>query len=260
MDIRIFPSAESASHSLARRIARLIDFKRSEGKAAVLGLATGKSPLFLYAELVRMHREEGLSFGNVVTFNLDEYHGIGREDPRSYWSFMHRSLFDLVDIPPENVHMPEGMIFREEIDAFCHGYEEKIRTAGGIDLQILGIGRTGHIGFNEPGAGRDSRTNLVRLDELTRSDASREFGGMENVPLNAITMGCGTILEARSIALMAWGEGKADVVAAAFGGEVSDRVPASYLQEHPAAAVYLDERAAILVGRGSRGKESCFEG
>ena len=210
----------------------------------VLGLATGKTPLPLYRELVRLHREEGLSFLNVITFNLDEYFGLLPTHPRSYRTFMRENLFDHIDIRPENTHIPAGNLDPGDIGPHCRAYEALIREAGGIDLQILGIGRTGHIGFNEPGAGRGSRTSLVRLDRMTRADAAGDFGGADRVPSHAITMGCGTILEARHIILMAWGAAKAAIVAQAFREAVSDEVPASYLQEHPDAAAYLDKAAA----------------
>jgi glucosamine-6-phosphate deaminase len=204
---------------------------------AVLGLATGKTPLPLYQELVRLHREEGLSFSNVIAFNLDEYFGLLPSHPRSYRTFMREHLFDHIDIRPENAHIPSGSLDPGDIGPHCRAYEAMIEACGGLDLQILGIGRTGHIGFNEPGAGRGSRTSLVRLDQMTRTDAER-------VPSHAITMGCGTILEARRIILMAWGASKAGIVAEAFSRPVSDEVPASYLQEHPDASVYLDKAAA----------------
>lgn len=222
----------------------LIERRSAEKRMAVLGLATGKSPLPLYRELVRMHQEDGLSFANVITFNLDEYFGLLSGHPQSYLAFMRTHLFDQIDIRKENTHIPSGNLEPGDIGPHCRAYEALIEAVGGIDLQILGIGRTGHIGFNEPGAGRASRTSLVRLDGMTRADAADDFGGEEKVPSHAITMGCGTILEARRIILMAWGASKAAIVAEAFQGQVSDEVPASYLQEHPDASIYLDEAAA----------------
>lgn len=244
MKSRIFPSPESASKAIALEIRALIEGRAREGRMVVLGLATGKSPLPLYRELVRMHVEEGLSFSNVVTFNLDEYFGLLPGHPKSYRTFMQEHLFSHIDILPENTRIPSGNLEPGDIGPHCRAYEAMIAEAGGIDLQILGIGRTGHIGFNEPGAGRGSRTSLVRLDRMTRTDAAGDFGGADRVPSHAITMGCGTILEARRIILMAWGVAKAGIVAEAFAGEVSDDVPASYLQEHPDATIYLDEAAA----------------
>ncbi|MBX3740372.1 MAG: glucosamine-6-phosphate deaminase [Akkermansiaceae bacterium] len=222
----------------------LIERRAAEGRTAVLGLATGKTPLPLYRELVRLHREEGLSFSNVIAFNLDEYFGLLPSHPRSYRTFMQEHLFGHIDIRPENAHIPSGSLDPGDIGPHCRAYEALIEACGGIDLQILGIGRTGHIGFNEPGAGRGSRTSLVRLDHMTRTDAAGDFGGADRVPSHAITMGCGTILEARRIILMAWGAAKAGIVAEAFDRPVSDEVPASYLQEHPDASVYLDKAAA----------------
>ncbi len=233
----IFDTAESASHHLAEEISRLIRRRTEEGLTTVLGFATGGSPLPLYRELVRMHREEGLSFAGVAAFNLDEYLGLAPDDPRNYRTFMWKHLFSQVDILPGNFHLPDGT-------DIGHHYETRIRDAGGIDFQILGIGRTGHIAFNEPGSPIDSRTRKVELDPETRADAAAAFGGLTNVPLHAITMGCGTILEAREIAMLAWGEKKAEVVAAAIHGPVTTQLPASFLQRHPDTTVYLDRGAA----------------
>lgn len=229
-------------------MAGLIRTRAAEGLQTVLGLATGNTPLPFYKELIRLHREEGLSFATVVTFNLDEYLGLEREHPESYWTFMHRNLFDHIDIDDANVNLPSGTVAEAEIPAHCAAYEEKIRAAGGLDFQLLGIGRTGHIGFNEPGSPKTSRTRRIELDPITRQDAAPAFGGLENVPTHAITMGCGTILEARRIVLLAWGEKKADIVREAVCGPISDQVSASFLQEHPNAAFYLDRGAASALG------------
>ncbi len=245
----IHPSADAACRGLAREIAALIRERAVQGRPAVLGLATGSTPVRLYRELVRLHREEGLSFRNVVTFNLDEYHGLGRGHPESYWRFMHEQLFDHIDLPAQNIHVPDGTVPRAEVFAWCQAYEEEIRAAGGLDLQVLGIGRTGHIGFNEPGSGRDSRTRLVTLDSLTRRDAARDFLGEENVPRHAITMGVGTILEARKIVLLAWGEAKARVVAQAVERAPADSLPASFLQGHPEVRFLLDAAAGSELTR-----------
>jgi glucosamine-6-phosphate deaminase len=234
---------------LAAEIATLIRTNDAAGRPTVLGLATGSSPVRLYRQLVRLHRESGLSFKNVITFNLDEYYGLPRTHPESYWRFMHEQLFDHIDIPAANVNVPDGTVPRPEVFAWCRSYEQKIRDAGGIDLQILGIGRTGHIGFNEPGSGRDSRTRLVTLDALTRGDAARDFQGEAHVPRHAITMGVGTILEARRIALLAWGEGKARVVAEAVEKTPSDALPASFLQAHSAVRFLIDTAAASRLTR-----------
>lgn len=241
---RVFSDSESASTELAAKVAELIRSKALVGSQAVLGLATGSSPLAFYRELVRLHRHEGLSFANVVTFNLDEYLGLAAADPQSYRRFMTEHLFRHVDAVPGNLHVPDGTVAREDIPAYCTRYEELIREAGGLDFQLLGIGRTGHIGFNEPGSGKESRTRLIELDERTREDAAPAFGGLANVPRHAITMGCGTILEAREIALIAWGENKAEIVREAMCGPVTADLPASLLQQHENTTFYLDAGAA----------------
>mgnify|MGYP000870122017 CR=1 FL=1 len=240
----VHPSADIASALVAAELATLIRRNNAARRPTVLGLATGSTPVRLYRQLIRLHREEKLSFKNVVTFNLDEYHGLPRTHPESYWRFMHEQLFHHLDIPPANIHIPDGTVPRAEVFAWCRAYEEQIRAAGGLDVQILGIGRTGHIGFNEPGSGRDSRTRLVTLDALTRRDAARDFLGEANVPRHAITMGVGTILEARRILLLAWGEAKARVLADAVEKAPTDALPASFLQGHPAVELQLDAAAA----------------
>lgn len=244
-----FDDATEGCNKLAREISDLIKERATAGRTVVLGLATGSTPVRLYRELIRLHREEGLSFRHVVTFNLDEYYGLPRTHPESYWRFMHEQLFNHIDLAPENIHLPDGMVARSEAFAGCKRYEAAIRQAGGIDIQVLGIGRTGHIGFNEPGSARDSRTRLVTLDSVTRRDAARDFLGEINVPRYAITMGIGTILEARRIVLLAWGEAKAGVVARAVEGPVSDVIPASFLQGHPNVCVYADRAAAAVLTR-----------
>ncbi|MFU8894179.1 MAG: glucosamine-6-phosphate deaminase [Luteolibacter sp.] len=246
--IHIHENAESACKLVADEIEELIRARQANGKLAVLGLATGSTPIPLYRELVRRHQEDGLSFGNVVTFNLDEYWGLPKDHPESYWHFMQHHLFGQIDIDPSRVHLPSGMVGEGEIEGHCAAYEDAIRDAGGIDMQILGIGRTGHIGFNEPGSSIHSRTRRIHLDEITREDAAPAFGGIAHVPAHAITMGCGTILEARRIALMAWGENKAGMVKQAIEGPVDDRVSASFLQTHGAAAFHLDRAAASQLG------------
>lgn len=240
----IHPTADAASLALASAIADLIRERAKQGRTLVLGLATGSTPVRLYRQLIRMHKEEGLSFKNVVTFNLDEYFGLPRTHPESYWRFMHDQLFDHVDIPAANIHIPDGTVTRAQAFEWCKKYEEAIAAAGGIDLQILGIGRTGHIGFNEPGSTRESRTRLVTLDALTRRDAARDFRGEANVPRHAITMGVGTILSARRIVLLAWGEAKASVIAKAVEAPPVETLPASFLQGHPDVRFMIDEAAA----------------
>ena len=245
----IFPEARDAAQALAQQIATLIRTRAGEGRSCVLGLATGSTPVGVYNELVRMHREEGLSFVNVVTFNLDEYFPMQPFELQSYARFMREYLFDHVDIPPENVNIPDGSLDRESVHDWCRAYEEKILSAGGIDLQVLGIGRTSHIGFNEPGSSRMSRTRLITLDQFTRVDAASDFFGEENVPRHAMTMGIGTILEARQIVLLAFGEHKARVIARAVEGEMSPAVAASFLQEHRNAQIYLDHAAGADLTR-----------
>jgi len=241
--VKIYNSSRSASVAVATEIARIIRAKAAEGKNAVLGLATGHTPINIYRELIRLHREEKLDFSNVVTFNLDEYWPISHATFQSYHLWMKENFFDHVNVKKENIHIPSGEIPAKEVDAHCRQYEQAIAAAGGIDFQILGIGRSGHVGFNEPGSGRDSRTRRVHLDLITRKDAASDFFGEENVPKTAITMGVGSILAARQVALLAFGEHKAPIVARAVEGEVSQSVAASFLQEHPSATFYLDASA-----------------
>lgn len=238
-----FESSTAAAAALAKEVRELIETKNRSGKPAVLGLATGSTPVPFYRELIRLHKEEGLSFKNVVTFNLDEYYGLAPEHPESYHQFMCDQLFDHIDIPRANVHLPSGLVPSDQVFEHCRQYEEQIDAAGGIDFQILGIGRTGHIGFNEPGSSRDSLTRRITLDRVTRQDAAADFRGEENVPRFAITMGVGTILRARKIVLMAWGENKAGVVARAVEGPVTEAVSASFLQEHDEARFFVDHAA-----------------
>jgi glucosamine-6-phosphate deaminase len=234
---------------VARRIAEVIRARTSSGGRAVLGLATGSTPIGAYRELIRMHREEGLSFRQVVTFNLDEYYPMDPGSVHSYHRFMWENLFSQLDIPPEQVHIPRGDLRREQIDAEVRAYEAAIRAAGGIDLQLLGVGRTGHIGFNEPGSGLESRTRLVTLDLVTRKDAAADFFGEENVPREALTMGVATILEAREILILATGEHKAGIVRRAVEGEVDHEVAATFLQRHANTTFYVDRPAAAALTR-----------
>lgn len=244
MPVKIWEDSAEASRHVARSIALAIRQKQQDGDHTVLGLATGSTPIKVYEELVRMHREEGLSFNSVITFNLDEYYPMSKEAQQSYWRFMHEYLFDHVDILPENVHIPDGTLPMEKIAAYCEQYEKQIDLAGGIDIQLLGIGRTGHIGFNEPGAWETSPTRMVRLDHLTRHDASKDFQSEDDVPYRAITMGVGSIFKARTVYLMAWGQHKAQIVQHAIEGDISASVPASFLQKHPNVKVVLDKSAA----------------
>lgn len=240
INLSVHPDYATLCRELAAQIAQLVRQKPT----AVIGFATGSSPLGIYQELIRLHREEGLSFAEVCAFNLDEYYPIRAEDPQSYAGFMERQLFNHIDIKLENCFIPSGDSRSiQEIQEDCVAYEAKISECGGIDFQILGIGRTGHIGFNEPGSEIDSRTRLVHLDSITRNDAANDFGGFENVPERAITMGIGTILEAKQIALVASGEAKAAIVASAINGVVTSKIPATYLRAHPNVTYWLDEAA-----------------
>src|ERR687894_457278 len=240
---------EHIARLVANRIANLIREKQMAGEPAVLGLATGSTPIGVYRELIRMHNEEGLSFRNAVTFNLDEYYPMSPDSIHSYQRYMWENLFSQIDIDPANVHIPRGDIPREEVDLYCRRYEDTIERLGGVDYQILGIGKTGHIGFNEPGSGIDSRTRLVTLETVTRRDAAADFFGEENVPREAITMGVATILGAREIAILATGEHKAAIVRRSVEGEIDMRVAATFLQRHPATTFYVDAAAAAELTR-----------
>src|SRR5690554_7813651 len=244
LPVSVFPDPASASLAVAARIADLIRKKQASGEHAILGLATGATPVRVYAELVRLHKEEGLSFQNVITFNLDEYYPMQPDSAQSYVTFMNKHLFDHVDIPRENINIPDGMLDEDKIHEYCLAFEHKISALGGLDFQLLGIGRTGHIGFNEPGSAPNSGTRLVTLDDLTRRDASRSFGGKENVPLKAITMGVGTIFKAKEIILMAWNGTKAEIVKKAVEGPMSSEVPATFLQLSDNVEFILDVEAA----------------
>ncbi len=247
--LAVFPGSAAGAAAVAAEVAALIRSRPPGRPPVVLGLATGSSPVAFYRELVRLHREERLSFANVVTFNLDEYHPLPPEHPQSYRFFMRRHLFDHIDIDPAHTHVPSGTVADEAVEAHCRDYEERIRAAGGIDFQILGIGRTGHIGFNEPGSSARTRTRPVVLDPLTRRDAAADFGGEEHTPRRALTMGVRTILEARRVVLMAWGQHKAAIVRAAIEGEATAQVPASFLQDHDNALFVLDQTAAGALTR-----------
>ncbi len=249
LPVTVYPNQDIASKKVARRITDLIVNKQKNGEKAILGLATGVTPIGVYRELVRIHKEEGVSFQNVITFNLDEYFPMKPTSAQSYVTFMKENLFDHIDINMANVHIPDGTLAIEKIPAYCLEYEKKITDMGGLDLQILGIGRTGHIGFNEPGSAPNSGTRLVTLDDLTRRDASRDFGSKENVPTKAITMGIGTIFKAREIILMAWNRKKASIIKKAVEGEISSEVPATYLQLSEHVEFILDQDAASELTR-----------
>jgi glucosamine-6-phosphate deaminase len=242
--LKIFDKSEIASEYVAKEIANLIRSRAKEGKNCVLGLATGSTPTRVYAELVKMHKDEGLSFKNVITFNLDEYFPMPPDSLQSYVRFMNEHLFDHIDIPKANINIPDGTLPKNAVADYCKEYDDKIERVGGIDLQILGIGRTGHIGFNEPGSPEKSSTRMITLDQVTRIDAASDFFSEANVPKKAITMGVGTILKSKKIILMAWGEGKGGVIKKTVEGPVTDQIPATFLQNHPNALIVLDTAAS----------------
>lgn len=246
--VKIFSNVITGSKFVADEIAKLIREKSSRNETCVLGMATGATPVHLYAELVRMHREEGLSFKNVITFNLDEYYPIEKEAYQSYWSFMHRHLFNHIDIDPANIHIPNGSWPKAEIKKYCAEYESELEKAGGIDLQLLGIGLNGHIGFNEPGSSIYSKTRLINLDNLTRIANTYEFQNIAKVPRLALTMGISNILQAKRILLMGWGQ-KASIIAKAVEGHITEHIPASILQQHPDCTFVVDESAAADLTR-----------
>ncbi len=246
--LKIFPNAKEGSKMVAGEIAQLIRDRAAKGQHCVLGMATGNTPVHLYKELVRMHKEEGLSFKNVITFNLDEYYPIHKDAYQSYWSFMHRNLFNHIDIDPANIHIPDGNWPKDEIKKYCAAYEQKLTDLGGVDLQLLGIGLNGHIGFNEPGSGQFSRTRLVNLDNTTRIANTYEFENLSKVPRMALTMGISNIMQSKRILLMAWGQ-KAAIVARSVEGEVTEQVPASILQQHADCTFIIDEAASTELTR-----------
>lgn len=244
MEIIIKDNAQLASEAAARVVARLVREKPN----AVIGLATGSTPLMLYKAMIRLHQNEGLDFSQVTTFNLDEYIGLPRDHERSYCAFMWESLFSQINIKPENVNIPDGMA--EDVPAFCDAYERRIVEAGGIDLQVLGIGSDGHVGFNEPTSSFASRTRIKTLTRRTVADNARFFDGDESqVPHHCITMGIGTIMDARMNLLMAFGANKAAAVAATIEGPVAAIMPASILQHHPHAKIFIDEPATAELKR-----------
>ncbi|CAD0005460.1 glucosamine-6-phosphate deaminase [Flavobacterium salmonis] len=245
----IFDSSHEASVLVAQEIANIIQRKEELNEPCVLGLATGSSPIKVYEELVRLHKEEGLSFENVVTFNLDEYYPMDKNNIQSYWYFMHEHLFNHVNILPQNINIPDGNISNEDLQQYCIDYEMKIKSYGGLDFQLLGIGRTGHIGFNEPGSHVNSGTRSITLDHLTRVDAASSFLGIDNVPKKAITMGIGTVKNAKRIVLLGWGISKAEIIKKTIEGEISSRVPATYLQQHSNTTFVLDTEASSELTR-----------
>lgn len=249
LPVTIFGDRVSASIEVARRIAEIIVENNAAGKNTVLGLATGATPVYVYKELVKLHKQEDLCFKSVITFNLDEYYPMQPGAAQSYVTYMNEHLFHHININPANVHIPDGTLSEDEITAYCLQYEQKITAYGGLDIQLLGIGRTGHIGFNEPGSAPNSGTRLVTLADLTRSDASEDFGGKENVPAKAITMGIGSVFKAKEVILMAWGHKKASIIKKAVEGNISSDVPATYLQLSDKLKFVLDSDAASALTR-----------
>ena len=245
----VYENSVIASKSVANEIAALIREKKVQNQLCILGLATGSSPKSLYAELVRLHKEEGLSFKNVVSFNLDEYYPMEPDSINSYVRFMNELLFNHIDILPENIHIPDGTLSKEAIADYCSNYETKIEALGGLDLQVLGIGGNGHIGFNESGSLQNSKTRLVALDHITRVAASNDFSGLNNTPRTAITLGVKKIMESKRVILMAWGEGKSNIIKSSVEGSVTNLVPASFLQEHHNTTFVLDKAAASKLTR-----------
>lgn len=245
----IFEDSNEASIVVAHEIAALIKKRQGQKRNCVLGLATGSSPIRVYEELVRMHKEEGLSFKNVITFNLDEYLPMEPNNIQSYFYFMHEHLFNHVDIPEKNIHIPDGTVSNEETTTYCLSYDRKIKEHGGLDFQLLGIGRTGHVGFNEPGSHFNSGTRVITLDHITRVDAAPSFLGIANVPRKAITMGIATVRKAKRIVLLGWGENKAGIIKKTIEGDISSHVPATYLQQHDNCTFVLDTGAGSQLTR-----------
>lgn len=245
---RIVETRAVAERAVAREIAELVHAKPD----LVLGLPTGNTPVGVYRELVKLHREEGLDFSRVQTFNLDEYLDLRADHEASFARAMRRMLFDHVNLAPQNVHIPDGCASAERAADQCRAYEQAIQDAGGIDLLLLGVGRNGHIGFNEPGSSRDSRTRVVELHAATRADAAAAFGGLEHVPQRAITMGVATILDARRIRVMAFGAGKAECVRRTFADPIGPELPATFLREHERLVSWLDAQAAVGLTRSAR--------
>jgi glucosamine-6-phosphate deaminase len=239
----LFDTSTDLAKQVADMVAGVIRQRNAQGQMAVLGLPTGSSPVGVYRELVRMHAEEGLDFSQVITFNLDEYYGLGSDQLQSFHRWMHEHFFQHVNLPAEQIHIPDGLAAADRIDSYCRQYEAEIEAAGGIDLMLLGIGRNGHVGFNEPFSIPKSRTRLCTLDPITRRAAAGDFFGEENVPTQAITMGLGTILEARQIVLIALGEHKAEIIRETVEAGPTDRVPASVLQSHADALIFVDRAA-----------------
>ncbi|MDR1129635.1 MAG: glucosamine-6-phosphate deaminase [Prevotellaceae bacterium] len=249
LQVDVFTDSESASKIVAKRIAETVLRKQSEGKPCVLGLIAGSTAVSVYEELVSIHRKKGLSFKNVFVFNIDEYYPLSPQEIQSHYLYLHEYLFSSIDIPNENINLLRGDITKDKIASFCKSYEDRIREMGGIDLQLLSLDGRGQIGANEPGSDKYSETRLISLDYATRMGAASNFYGEENVPRYCLTMGLGTIMNAREIILMAWGEGKAKIIRKVIEEDVTEMVPASYLQEHKAVSLILDDASASELTR-----------
>ena len=247
--LELYEHSNDGAIAVATEIAELIKKKQAQNKYCIIGLATGSSPISIYDELIRLHKEEGLSFNNLITFNLDEYVPMDPNSIHSYYKFMYENLFNHIDINKKNIHIPKGDLSRKEIGKYCVEYEKKIDNLGGLDFQLLGIGRNGHIGFNEPGSVESSITRKVNIEYTTRFDASEEFGGIERVPKEAISMGIKTILKAKRIVLVAWGDQKAKVIKKAVEEDENELIPASLLQNHPNTLFVLDKESAGSLNR-----------
>ncbi|GHT73698.1 putative glucosamine-6-phosphate deaminase-like protein [Bacteroidia bacterium] len=247
--LSIFTDADIASDLVAKQVAHLIREKQKTGENCVLGLVAGSTAVGVYERLAELHKKDGLSFKNVIVFNVDEYYPIAKDELQSHYRYLYEYLFNEVDIPKENIHLIPGGLNRNEISAFCQNYEDQIRAVGGIDLQLLGLDGRGQIGANEPGSMFNSRTRLITLDYSTRMGAASNFFGEENVPDHCITMGLGTIMDAKRIILMAWGEGKAKTIRKMVEGPVTEMMPASVLQNHPNASFVFDTAAAADLTR-----------
>jgi glucosamine-6-phosphate deaminase len=247
--IRVFENPDSASAQVAAEISLLIRERALIGSNAVIGFGAGITSLPLFEELVYLNREEGLSFRNVVSFNVGEFLGLPSDHPGSARAVMNRQLFDKVDIHPDNIHLLSSDLTDPGIAEHCKAYEEKIARKGGIDLMVFGIGRSGGIGYNQPGAAADSRTGRVLLNEITREDSAVKFDKPGEFPTHALTMGCATILSSQRIIGMAWGANKARVVRRAIEDPVSRKTPASYLRHHKSAQIFLDQASASVIRR-----------
>ena len=245
----IFEDSTQASKKIAKEIAKLINKNNNTGEKSIIGFACGSAQIGVYNELVRLHKTKGLSFKNVITFNIDEYYPMQPDTLQSRARFMNEYLFDHIDIDRRNINIPDGSIEYNKVSKYCVAYDKKIDDFGGVDIQLLGIGQTGHIGFNEPGSSLDSKTRLINLDNITITEAASDFFDEENVPRKAITMGLASIMKAKKIILLSWGESKASVLKKTIEEKIDDKIPASCLQNHPNAEIIIDEASAAELCR-----------